>query len=316
MPDFEVRSPVTSLPKSVRYVKNGEGSCWWPEALENNHIHLGWGNIPDELLIRFDREEIRRIIGSAPGATQDFNALCWFLDRPSQHIWVTFQSGYMYWCTVLDGLTFNPGGASKTRGHFWLTCDRPWSNHSLSGRLLIQSQLPGTVTRTASYPATSCAPYDGNEMLRIIEGRVSSHVIEAFDAKAKYQLAIAKLVTLLPSRDFEELTDLLLARSGWVRISKLGGVTEGVDVEAENVAANEIAFVQVKSEGRQMTLDDYVTRFNDRRDRYQRMIFVCHTKIGLLIPPPDQPVQVWDLDRIASMIVRHGLGDWLSSRLT
>ncbi len=61
-----------------------------------------------------------------------------------------------------------------------------------------------------------------------------------------YTAAVTKLVKHLHDRDFELLIDLILARTGWVRLARLGGVTEGTDIEAENVATNEIAFVQVK----------------------------------------------------------------------
>jgi hypothetical protein len=47
-----------------------------------------------------------------------------------------------------------------------------------------------------------------------------------------------------------------------------GKTQEGIDIEAENPTAGEIAFVQVKSSAAQDVLDDYVDRFNQRRDRY------------------------------------------------
>ncbi len=60
----------------------------------------------------------------------------------------------MWWCTALDGAIVNPDGESLEKGNFWLACSRPWSNHSLKGRLLAISDLPGTVTRTAGFKAT------------------------------------------------------------------------------------------------------------------------------------------------------------------
>ena len=92
-------------------------------------------------------------------------------------------------------------------------------------------------------------------------------------------------------------------------------MTEGTDIEAENVATNEIAFVQVKSEADQRVLDDYVKRFQARRDRYHRMIFAVHSPIGTLAPPEDKPVDVWKGNRIAELAVRLGLGEWIANRL-
>jgi hypothetical protein len=95
----------------------------------------------------------------------------------------------------------------------------------------------------------------------------------------------------------------------------VGGATEGIDIEAENVAANEIAFVQVKSAAGQDVLDEYISRFGERRERYQRMIFAVQTPLGTLTPPNGQPVQVWTGERIAELVVQHGLGEWVAKRL-
>ena len=53
--------------------------------------------------------------------------------------------------------------------------------------------------------------------------------------------------------------------------------------------------------GRQ-TLDDYVKRFADRRDRYQRMIFAVHSPRGELCAPMIEPVQVWDGPKVAELV--------------
>jgi hypothetical protein len=95
----------------------------------------------------------------------------------------------------------------------------------------------------------------------------------------------------------------------------LGGTTEGVDIEAENVAANEIAFVQVKSEAGQRMLDDYVQRFKARREQYHRMIFAVHKPVGTLNPPMGEPIQIWSGERIAQLAVQLGLGEWIANRL-
>ena len=88
------------LPNSVRYVKNGRGGQWWHAAKNDNQIHLGWKSIPHELLRIPDFskiEDLLRIeIGDRPAATQDFNALQELLNRPSKHIWITFQDRFMW----------------------------------------------------------------------------------------------------------------------------------------------------------------------------------------------------------------------------
>jgi hypothetical protein len=76
-----------------------------------------------------------------------------------------------------------------------------------------------------------------------------------------------------------------------------------------------VPFPPGKSSATQAVLDDYVSRFNKQRDRYKRMIFAVHSPKGNLTPPDGQPVQVWTGKRIADLVVRLGLGDWVAKRL-
>ncbi len=306
-----------ALPDSVRYVKNGAGGKWWNAAKVNSQIHAGWNDVPDELLRAHDLVAIKRLIRSDEygGTTQDFNALRALLDNPSQHVWVTFQDGCMWWCTVTDQVDINPQGESEERGHFWLTCATPWSDRSIGGvRHLVRAELPGNVAMLESFRATVCEPSASKEILRIIRNKEDADVATANLARATYVDAVAKLVARLGDKDFEVLVDLILSRTGWARLGKLGGVTEGVDIEVENVSADEIAFVQIKSSASQAVLDDYAARFTNRRDRYHRMIFAVHSPDESLTPPGGLPVQVWTGKKISELVVKLGLGDWVSKR--
>jgi hypothetical protein len=286
----------------------------------NEQVHLGWGNIPGDLLhsanMPLIESMIRTAFGSKPGATQDFNALRTLLDHPSQHVWITFQDGCMWWCTVRDGIETNPDIGSSARGHFWLTCESPWSNHSIdSVRHLVTAELPGIVTTTAGYQATVCEPKGSKEILRILRNEVDEDARVAALARQTYEDAVAKLLVRLGDKDFEILIDLILSRTGWARLGKVGGPTEGIDIEVENVSFDEIAFVQVKSTATQDVLDEYISRFNDRRDRYNRMIFAVHSPKGVLTPPANQLVSIWTGRDIARRVVKLGLGDWVATRL-
>jgi hypothetical protein len=307
------------LPTSVRYIKNGEHGQWWRTAKANGQVHLGWKTVPNELLVNPDFPEIERILrkvnGPRQGVKQDFNALCDLLHTPSQHVWMTFEDGYMWWCTVLDGATVNPDGESANKGNFWLVCDCPWSNRSLNGKLLAKTDLPGTVTAVAGFRATACTPKAWQEILRIIQDEKDPDAAAAAVARGKYKQAVEKIVKRLPPQDFEQLIDLILARTGWARISTLGGTLEGIDLEVENRTADEIAFVQVKCAATQKVLNGSVKQFSNRRERYARMIFAVHSPRGELRAPADLPVQVWTCDRVADFVVHAGLGEWVESRL-
>lgn len=309
-----------NLPKSVRYVKNGPGGKWWPEAKARGQIHLGWKGTPKDLLLKPDFPKIEKHLraewADRQGATQDFNALKTLLDTPSKHIWITFEEGCMWWCTVLDGATVNPNSEEKDKGNFWLACDRAWSNKSINGKLLVKRDLPGTATSTSGFRATVCEPTGWQTMLRIIQDEVNPDVMKASDARGAYQEAIQKVIKQLSWQDFEQLIEFILARTGWTRISTLDKTREGTDVEVENLTSDERAFVQVKSTAPQAVLDDYVGRFNKQRDNYARMIFAVHSPKGTLTTPVDLPVHLWTGDQVANLVVRLGLGEWVESRLS
>ncbi|SDR49869.1 hypothetical protein SAMN05519103_04009 [Rhizobiales bacterium GAS113] len=308
---------VEALPGSVRYVKNGLGSQWWKAAKAHGQIHLGWPTVSHTLLRKPDwpaiETQTRKEFGSKGGAaTRDLKALRTLLDHPSRHLWVTFEDGCMWWCTVHDGIETPSDGDTSDRGHFWLTCAKPWSDESLGGRHLAMANLPGVITSTAGYRATVCEPNGWKEILRIIR---DMDAVEAAKARRVYEGAIAKLVSRLRDKDFELLVDLILSRTGWARLAKLGGVTEGTDIEVENAATEEIAFVQIKSQATQSILNDYVSRFEAQRKRYNRMIFAVHKSVGTLTPPVEEPVQVWTGERIAQLVIRQGLGEWVAKRV-
>jgi len=304
------------LPASVRYVKTGRGGGWWKASKDNEQIHLGWKTVPDELLLKPNFPKLERILKAQGGAAQDFNALRTLLDSPSKHLWMTFEHGYMWWCTVRDGAIVNPKGEGSNEGHFWLHCARPWSNKSLKGTLLAFADLPGTVTRVSGFRGTVCEPKDWQTVLRIIQGEKDPVATKAAEARKQYRDAVLATIKRLSPKDFELLVDLILVRTGWARISTLGKTREGIDIEAENLTADEIAFVQVKSSASQEVLNDYVERFKGRSDFYKRLIFAVHSPNGELRPPTDLPsVQLWTGDRVAELVVRLGLGEWVEKRI-
>lgn len=321
---------MTNLPNAVRYVKNGEGGKWWKAAKDSSQVHAGWSNIPNDALMQHDLKQIRKLINKdyadrkkKNGATQDFNALCTLLEKPSQYIWVTFQDNCMWWCTVHDTIVVNENGESSTKGHFWLCCDRPWSNKSIDGKnLLAISDLPGIVTQTASHQATVCKPRAWEAMLRVIRGEKNQYVKAVEDARNIYHAKIQDVIKELRWQDFENLIDLVLTRTGWTRVStkglrseSTGGVREGTDIDAENIATGEIALVQVKSSANQRDLDDYTERFLERKEYYSRMIFAVHSPDGELKPKSGIPIHIWNRAEIADLVVRLGLGEWVAKRL-
>jgi hypothetical protein len=99
------------IPNSFRYVKNGRGGRWWETAKNQGQIHAGWREVPHDLLRTADMTAIEPLIraefATKTRATIDLHALRTLLDHPSQHVWITFEDGCMWWCTVGDGIEPN-----------------------------------------------------------------------------------------------------------------------------------------------------------------------------------------------------------------
>jgi len=304
---------------SVRYVKNGRNGRWWKSARENAQIHAGWRWLPAELLAVPNFLAIESVIArevADPGAAKrDYEQVRLLLDQPSRHLWITFEDGFLWWCIVKDGAIPNPGGEGDQHGHFWLSCEHPWSNHSIDGRLLAMVDLPGSITLTAGFRGTVCVPSAEQEILRVLRDEKSPAALAVADARAGYEKAIEQAISDLGWKDFELLIDLILTRTGWMRISSLGKTQKAIDIAARNAGVGETAFVQVKSRANQSELDGSIREFGNQRDLYARMIFAVHDPSGPLVSPADPAVQLWTVNKLAMMVVQVGLGEWVEGKL-
>jgi hypothetical protein len=196
-----------------------------------------------------------------------------------------------------------------------LKCDLPWSNTSMGGRPLSLADLPGDVTLTQGFRGAVGTPKFEGQILRVIQDEIDPAVAVASTARQEYENALKAIVKRLSWKDFELLVDLILDRSGWARVTRRGGPSEGTDLDVANWAVGERAFVQIKSAADQRVLDEYVTEF-EKRPQYHRMIFAIHTSpAGGFKLPPNPDVHVWEVDDVVRLVVRVGLGEWVESKL-
>jgi hypothetical protein len=88
-----------------------------------------------------------------------------------------------------------------------------------------------------------------------------------------------EMIALLHWKDVELLVDLIFARSGWQRVSEIGGIQEDIDLILEQPATGDHTFVQVKSTADYAALREFVERCTGACDH---MFFVCHKPQGEL----------------------------------
>ncbi len=169
------------------------------------------------------------------------------------------------------------------------------------------------LTQVAAYRQTVCGVKASDYLLRRINGIEEPVVARAREAKSAMIAVATEMIAGLHWADFETLVDLIFARAGWQRISRVGGTQADTDLVLEQPTTGEIAFVQVKSKAAQSVLDDYVGRFR-RSNKYDRMFFICHSPTGTLSINDMAGVHIWVGDRLADASVKAGLFDWLTKR--
>lgn len=122
------------------------------------------------------------------------------------------------------------------------------------------------------------------------------------------------MIAALHWADFETLVDLILARSGWNRVSALGGTQKDADMVVEQAVTGETALVQVKSSASQQVLDRYI-EIHDQSSVHDRLIFACHSEKTKLFADTRDDVILWDRRGLARAAIRNGLIDWLTERV-
>ena len=114
--------------------------------------------------------------------------------------------------------------------------------------------------------------------------------------------------------DFQSLVDLLFGRTGWQRVSRVGGTQKDIDLELWEPTTGARAFVQVKSQAGPAVLTDYIARC-DEADGFEHMFFICHSPTGTLAAPDRPDIHIWTGAPLADMTIKAGLYDWLMQRV-
>lgn len=297
-------------PADVRYIKLGPSGAWLSRCLEEGTLELSYREAPHDLAAAGDWAAVEaklRAASSSQGAAKDAaRQVQEFYTAGADTLWVTIGNGRLWWAFAqaqVEPLTGEGRGRRLRR-----TVDG-WHGDDLTGAPLSLSTLSTRLTKVAAYRQTICTVGAKDYLLRRINGIEEPAVIAAREARAASIKAAAALIEVLDWRDFELLTDLIFAASGWRRASAVGGSDQAdTDLIFEQPTTGERAFVQVKSAADAAVLRDYVTRF--RADpTFQRMFFVCHSPRGDLAEEPG--VHVWLGDRLAEQAIKAGLLDWL-----
>jgi hypothetical protein len=309
---------------AVRFIKLGIGGKFERAALEDGRLYLGYHSVPDDACRGDEWEEVYRHFldaGHKPHIARiHARQVEAFYKEPDSCLWITFIDGDLWWTFANSGVTMcleqnwqetarGQRGPSRNR-----SCVDPWRNTNINSRQLRMRQLPGYVTKTVSgFRGTICQISTADAVLRILNDEIDPRVKEALGCREALLQSLEKVIDRLYWKDFETLIDLIFQRSGWPRISRVGGSQKLIEFELENPVTGERSFAQVKGQAEQQTLDEYVGRF-ERDTGYKQMFFVCHSaKDNIYTEHPD--VIVWMGPKVADMVVRTGLADWVLEKV-
>jgi hypothetical protein len=303
-------------PKEIRYIKLGPGGAWEERALKRGEIYLGRPPDPEDLVRRGDWKGVRRHFiraGKAPSiATHFANGARDFNTLGSECLWITFARGYLWWGFAHEKVIYL-GGDGIRHGTRMRRIIGRWRNTDVNGEPLTQDRLSTRLSQVAFCRHTMCGVAERDYLLRRINGQQEPLVARAGEVRKAMIEVASDAISSLHWADFESLVDLIFARTGWQRVSRVGGIQKDIDLELQQPTTEERAFVQIKSQASQSDLDAYMARF--ARGAWDRMFFVCHTPLRQLNAKRRSDIHVWTREALASAAVRAGLYDWVVQKV-
>lgn len=302
----------------VRYIKLGPKGCWNNVSLDRGELHFGFRDIPHELASSLNKQDIiryqQRQGRTLRVAAEDAREIIDFYSLPETCLWITLARNHLWW-TFADKTVTWIGGDGAIQGYRKRRCLTSWRKLDAAGAPLTLQSLSSLLTQVSAYRRTICRPQVTDAYLqRRLSGEANPVVVEAQAAQNILIDVLARAISELHQADFEVLIDLVLSRSGWQRISAVGGLQEFIDLAIEHPATGERAAVQVKSRAGQPVLNDYIEQF-DAAGCFRRLFFACHSTDATLISER-QDVHVWQGKKLAATVARIGLADWVLEKIS
>lgn len=300
-------------PQSCRYIKLGAGGMWNKWAFENGQIPFGYRSITHEPCIKGDWDKVtedlikggERKHSKAKDGTRE---ICDFYTLGRDTLWVTFADGYLWWALADTKITYHSDSRSepnRTRKTI-----RGWQNTTINGNPLKTESLSSRLTQVASYRGTICSIKEEQYLIRRINEITEPIIALAQQAKGEMLQTATTMIKNLHWADFEVMVELIFARTGWQRVSRIGGTMKDVDITLKHPTIGETAFVQVKSKADKSVLEDYINRFKSS-GIYDRLFFVCHTLRGNSPERQSSNIKIWTDSQLAEAALNAGLYDWL-----
>lgn len=310
--------PIT--PTHIRYIKLGRSGAWQQHCLSHGLLQADFLMVPHETALSGDRAAVKNAIaaaGYAPNAASRMaGQLLDFYMLGEDCLWFTLAQGHLWWCFADPEVTWL-GGDRTQHGGRERTAVGGWRNIDKNGSPLALDRLSAALTRVGGTQNSIAngEPYR-SYLLRLINAEPDPLQERIAGMQAELRAVTEASIARLHPSDLEVLVDLIFSRSGWSRCSALGGNQAEVDLMLEQAVTGERAFVQVKAAAHAGVLAETIAAYDERADRCDRLIFVCHAPQGGMGADLDRKdVAVWSGPELAERAIKCGLFHWVAERV-
>lgn len=300
----------------VRYIKLGPKGDWENLCLTDGTLRLGYYEISHALAKRNDAKLISDYYMKykqckSQVATGYANQILDFYRCDENEIWITFSSGYLWWCQAKPAIEyFGQDPEQYPYGSRLRRTTQGWNNKTLGGHPLLINELNGRLTKTAAYRQAICIikNEETEYLLRKLNDEELPVIEEAKRVRTAMLQSLQKLMRHLTWQDFELLVDLIFSQSGWRRNSVVGADMKTIDMEMVLPSTGERAVVQVKSSTNQAQLQEYEEHFAPWA--HTKKFYVYHSARAELSTSASDIILIGP-EKLAEMILEAGLSNWL-----
>ena len=255
---------------NVYYIKLGSGSRIdiAEKCIANNLLWLGYNEATEDVIQKAIRneqqnpskdwketwEDVRQSYSNANKTTQTnyAKAIRHFYMAKEDDYFFTFLNSTMYYChptgniipiTETNNMDCFPVGSRIRATMGWK--ESPITNNSI---IFSERIISGRLTKTKIFRGTICelTGKDKEVFFNTLEWQFPEYE-ELENLRTKSINLILKAIQELNAHDFEILVDMVLTKSGWLRVGELGGTVKAIDMEYYLPVTKQTVYVQVKS---------------------------------------------------------------------
>jgi hypothetical protein len=206
-------------PKHIRYIKLGPGGCWAQQSFSEGALCFGYHTIPHEVCERKDWDEVGNLLspdkkgeGAKARAVAEVNT---FYELGEDCLWITFAVGYLWWAFAHPEVQWMGDGTSYDDPCRKRKTLDGWYKTDIFGKPLRFAELSSKLTKVRNFRGTICKVPEEDYLRRRINADEEPAVTRANEARRAMTEVAVEMIRGLHQDDFETLTALIFARSGW-----------------------------------------------------------------------------------------------------